>query len=178
MTMSGDSGEKRPGAIESDAGPAANTQASDEWESKAFPPLVRLLAVAIVAALAAFAFWSLPTMREAQWNFTSLSTYALAAVVIAWVGWWMVFSQTHYSDGAITQTWLWDKRVEAREVATFKIVHWPWLQFIVSPRMLVRRRNGSMVWINSADPYLLVAFGQSVVRHQSGMPAAQPNSAH
>ncbi|QIL81242.1 hypothetical protein G7047_15995 [Diaphorobacter sp. HDW4A] len=164
MSVNGESPDTR-------AGQQPSPRADDGLESKAFPPLVRLLAVVIVAALAAFAFLSIPALRDAHWDFTSLSTYALASVVIAWVGWWMVFSHTHYTDGAITQTWLWDKRVEAREVATFKIVHWPWLQFIISPRMLVRRRNGSMVWINSADPHLLVAFGQSVVRHQSGVPA-------
>lgn len=133
-------------------------------ESAAYPPLVRQLAVGIVAALAAFAAWSVPALQEAQWNFTSLSTFALAAVLIAWVGWWMVFSRTRLDGGEILQTWLWDKQVKASEVATFKIVHWPWLAFIVSPRMLVRRRNGSITWIHSADPALLVAFGHAVVQ--------------
>lgn len=136
-------------------------------DSAAYPPLVRALAVVIVAALAAFALWSLPTLRGAQWNFTSLSTFALSAVLIVWVGWWMVFSRTRYANGELVQTWLWDKHVKAHEVATFKIVHWPWLRFIVSPRMLVRRRNGSLTWIHSSDPALLVAFGESVVRQQS-----------
>jgi len=45
-------------------------------------------------------------------------------------------------------------------VATFKIVHWPWLQGLVAPRMLVRRRNGSIAWMHSADPRLLVAVVQ------------------
>ena len=140
-------------------------------ESAAYPPLVRVMAVAIVLALASFAAWSAPALSDAQWSFASLSTYALAAVLIAWVGWWMVFSRTRYQDGELTQTWLWDKRVQAREVATFKIVHWPWLQGLVAPRMLVRRRNGSIAWMHSADPRLLVAFGEAVV--QQGMqPAA------
>lgn len=169
MSMS----EEQPGTT---AGPTMQETTDGEieleLESNAFPPLVRLLAVVIVAALAVFALWSMPTLKTAQWDFASLATYALAAVVIGWVGWWMVFSRTRFTsiDGAITQTWLWDKRVQPNEVATFKIVHWPWVQFIITPRMLVRRRNGSMVWINSADPHLLVAFGQSVVRHQSSMP--------
>jgi hypothetical protein len=140
-------------------------------ESAAYPPLVRALAVAITAALAAFALWSIPALRDVQWSFASLSTYALAAVLIAWVGWWMVFSRTRYHDGELSQTWLWDKRVNAREVATFKIVHWPWLQAIVAPRMLVRKRNGSIAWVHSADPRLLVAFGEAVVR-QGMQPAA------
>lgn len=141
-------------------------------DSAAYPPLVRKLAIVIVAALAAFAAWSVPALQEAQWNFTSLSTFALAAVLIGWVGWWMVFSRTRLRDGELVQTWLWDKHVKAHEVATFKIVHWPWLAFIVSPRMLVRRRNGSITWIHSADPALLVAFGHAVVRQGIAPPAA------
>lgn len=147
-------------------------------ESAAYPPLVRKLAVVIVLALAAFAVWSLPALKEADWNFTSLSTFALAAVLIGWVGWWMVFSRTRLQESAggsaLVQTWLWDKQVKAHEVATFKIVHWPWLAFIVSPRMLVRRRNGSITWIHCADPALLVAFGHAVVRHGSSAPPAAP----
>lgn len=145
-------------------------------ESAAFPPLVRILAVLIVAALAAFVLWSLPAMRSVQWDFASLSTFALAAVLIGWVGWWMVFSRTRLEQDELVQTWLWDKHVKAHEVATFKIVHWPWLQLIVSPRMLVRRRNGSITWVHSADPALLVAFGEAVVRQgmvqKPGAPAA------
>ena len=135
-------------------------------ESAAYPPLVRVLAVVIVAALAVLALVTLPALRGAAWDFTNLSTLALAAVLIVWVGWWMVFSQTRFADDEVVQTWLWDKRVRAHEVATFKIVHWPWLRAIVSPRMLVRRRNGSITWIHSADPALLVAFGEAVVRSQ------------
>lgn len=143
-------------------------------ESAAYPPLVRGLAVLIVVALAGFASWSAPALSGMQWTFASLATYGLAAVLIVWAGWWMVFSRTQYQDGQIVQTWLWDKRVHAREVATFKIVHWPWLQFIVAPRMLVRRRNGSITWIHCADARLLVAFGESVVRQ--GMQPAPPKA--
>lgn len=136
-------------------------------ESPAYPPLVRGLAASIVAALAAFACWSAPALLGMPWTFASLATYGLLAVLLVWAGWWMVFSRTQFKDGQLTQTWLWDKRVHAREAATFKIVHWPWLQFIVAPRMLVRRRNGGITWIHSADARLLVAFGESVV--QQGM---------
>ena len=48
-------------------------------ESAAFPPLVRLLAVVIVGGLAAFALWSLPALRGAQWTFPALATFGLAA---------------------------------------------------------------------------------------------------
>lgn len=164
-------------AVTSHAAPTALLS----MESAAFPPLVRALAVLIVASLAALAAWSLPTLSEADWNFTALSTFGLAAVVIGWVGWWMVFSRTRLVGDTVVQTWLWDKEVHAADVATFKIVHWPWVQAIIAPRMLLRRRGGSITWIHSADPALLVAFGHAVVRQ--GMapvpvpaPATEPSA--
>ncbi len=149
-------------------------RAAADIESAAFPPLVRALAVLIVAGLAAFALWSLPALRAAEWNFTALSTFALAAVLIGWVGWWMVFSRTRFCGDAVVQTWLWDKRVRVEDVATFKIVHWPWLQAIVAPRMLVRRRGGGITWVHAADPALLVAFGQAVIRQGMAQPVPPP----
>lgn len=138
-------------------------------ESAAFPPLVRLLAVVIVGGLAAFALWSLPALRGAQWTFPALATFGLAAVLIGWVGWWMVFSRTRFfssedGGGMIVQTWLWDKRVRAADVASFKIVHWPWFQAVIAPRILLRRKGGGITWVHAADAGLLVAFGESVVR--------------
>lgn len=159
-----------PGDGRSDGGEAAPI----DIESAAFPPLVRALAVLIVAGLAAFALWSLPALRAAEWNFTALSTFALAAVLIGWVGWWMVFSRTRFCGDAVVQTWLWDKRVRVQDVATFKIVHWPWLQAIVAPRMLVRRRGGGITWVHAADPALLVAFGQAVIRQGMAQPGTPP----
>jgi len=154
-------------------------------ESAAFPPLVRLLAVAIVGGLAAFALWSLPALRGAQWTFPALATFGLAAVLIGWVGWWMVFSRTRFSSsednedggGVIVQTWLWDKRVRAADVASFKIVHWPWFQAVIAPRILLRRKGGGITWVHAADAGLLVAFGESVVRAGAGaVPASLPEA--
>ncbi len=62
------------------------------------------------------------------------------------MGWWMVFSRTRFRStedgGVIVQTWLWDKRVRAADVASFKIVHWPWFQAVIAPRILLRRKGG------------------------------------
>ncbi|WCM86947.1 hypothetical protein [Acidovorax sp. NCPPB 3576] len=157
-----------PGTSEaSETSDAAGRSEAALLESAAYPPLVRGLAVVIVVALGAFAAWSVPALRGAQWSFTSLATFCMAGVLIAWVGWWIVFSRTRFTGDTLLQSWLWDKKVHIREVATFKIVHWPWLSGIVAPRMLVRRRNGSIAWMHSADPALLVAFGEAVVRQGS-----------
>ncbi len=132
----------------------------------AYPLPVRGLAVLLVAALAFYGLRVLPALRTADWNFTGLSTVALALVCIGWVAWWIVFSRTRLEGDELLQTWLWDKRVRADEVASFKLVHLPSLQAVLSPRLLVRRRQGGITWFHAADAGLLMAFASRVVAHQ------------
>ncbi len=138
-------------------------------ECQAYPLPLRVLAVALVAALAFYAWRALPELRTAQWSFTGGATLVLASVLIAWVAWWIVFSRTRLEGDEIVQTWLWDKRVQAQEVASFKLVYLRSLQAVISPRLLVRRRQGGITWFHAADAELLMAFATRVVEHQGGM---------
>ena len=136
-------------------------------ECAAYPRPLRVLAVVLVAALDFYAVRALPEMRTAQWSFTGGATLVLAAVLIAWVAWWIVFSRTRLEGDEMVQTWLWDKRVKAPDVASFKLVYLRSLQAVVSPRLLVRRRQGGVTWFHAADAELLMAFANRVVEHQS-----------
>ena len=78
---------------------------------------------------------------------------------IVWVGYWILNSRTRLEGDVITQTWLWDKREDAADVAQLKLVHSRWLERIIAPRLLVRRRNGGVTWIHSADARLLTDSG-------------------
>ncbi len=144
-------------------------------ECAAYPLSLRVLAGVLVAALAFYAVRVLPELRAAQWSFTGLATLALAGVLIVWVAWWIVFSRTRLQDDRLVQTWLWDKRVQAYEVASFKLVYLPWLRAVVSPRLLVRRHQGGISWFHAADAELLLAFAAEVVARQQ--PADPPASA-
>lgn len=131
-------------------------------ESPAYPPLVRTLAVILVVDLLGFGLWSLPALRTADWSTASLAVFGLAAVCIVWVGYWILNSRTRLEGDVITQTWLWDKREDAANVAQLKLVHSRWLERIIAPRLLVRRRNGGVTWIHSADARLLTGFAERV----------------
>lgn len=148
-------------------------------ECPAYPLPLRLLAVALVAALAFYALRALPELRAAQWTFTGVAMLVLAAVLIAWVTWWIVFSRTRLEGDEMVQTWLWDKRVKAQDVASFKLVYLRSLQAVVAPRLLVRRRQGGVTWFHAADADLLMAFAGRVVEHQSAAvrpPAPSPDA--
>lgn len=134
-------------------------------ECAAYPPALRVMAVIITLGLGGLGLWSLPALRAAQWSATSLSTYGIAAALIAWVTWSMVVGRTRLQGDDLTQTWLWDKRVHARDVTTFKIVHLQPLAHIMSPRLMVRRRNGGISWFHASDVDVLKTFARRVVDH-------------
>lgn len=146
--------------------PSADEPLADDavLESPAYPRLLRVLAVVIVIDMIGLGLWSLPSLRSTAWSTGSLLVLSLAAVGVVWMGYWIVYSRTRLEGNVLSQTWLWNRRAEAREVTQLKLVHWRPLQRIMAPRLLVRRRNGAIAWFHSADPRLLTAFSERVAR--------------
>jgi hypothetical protein len=149
------SASEAEGAVDSNKAPVT-------LESPAYPPFVRTLAVILVIDLIGFGLWSLPALQSADWSAVSLVVFALAFVCIVWIGYWILYSRTRLEGDVLTQTWLWTKREHAADVAQLKLVHWRWLERVIAPRLLVRRRNGSVTWFHSADARLLTAFAERV----------------
>jgi hypothetical protein len=127
-------------------------------ECAAFPRALRLLSIVLMAALVVAAMAALPELRGASWSTSSLVLFGTAWVCIAWIGYWMLHSRTSLDGDQLTQTWLWTKRVRANDVAQMKLVHWPLLQAVVAPRLLVRQRSGGIVWFYASDGRLLRTF--------------------
>jgi len=139
-------------------------------ESAAFPPLLRTLAVVLVVDIFAFALWSLPSLRTTTWSTSALVVFGIAVLCVVWVGYWIVYSRTRLEGDVLVQTWLWDKRVSAQDVAQLKLVHIRMLERVIAPRLLVRRRYGGITWFHACDPQVLIAFGERVAKR--AVPAA------
>ena len=147
---------------------------SSTLESAAFPPLLRTLAVVLVVDIFAFALWSLPSLRTTTWSTSALVVFGIAALCVVWVGYWIVYSRTRLEGDVLTQTWLWNKRVSAGDVAQLKLVHIRMLERVIAPRLLVRRRYGGITWFHAYDPQVLIAFGGRVA--ERAMPASPPSA--
>ncbi|MFT4268060.1 MAG: hypothetical protein QM586_12700 [Xenophilus sp.] len=135
-------------------------------ESAAFPTAVRTLAVIVLAGLVLFGLRLSPHLAQAQWTAAGLALFAAAALMVLWMGTWIVRSRTRLEGDTLSQTWLWTRRVEARDVASVKLVDIPGLRRLMAPRLLVRRRGGGMTWFHSANPQLLAAFCTRVAQHR------------
>lgn len=135
---------------------------SDARESPAFPRAARMLAVILLADLVLLGLWLSPRLVRVEWSWPGLLLFVAATLMVLWMGIWIVRSHTRLQDGELSQTWLWTKRARVADVASLKLVHIPWLQRLVAPRLLVRRRGGGVTWFHSADPQLLKEFAALV----------------
>ena len=133
-------------------------------ESPAYPRFVRILAVILVVDLVAFGLWSVPALKLADWSLPSLLFFGAAALSIVWIGYWIVYSRTRLEGDVLTQTWLWNKRVSAQDVAQLKLVHIRMLERVIAPRLLVRRRFGGITWFHAYDPQVLIVSAQQVAQ--------------
>ena len=140
---------------------------SPDRESPAFPRVARILVVLLLVDLVLMGLWVSPRLLEADWSTSSALLFVSAALLVLWMGSWIVRSRTRLDDDVLTQTWLWNKRVRVAEVASLKLVFLPWFQRVMAPRLLVRQRGGGMTWIHSADPQILLEFMARVAQRDS-----------
>lgn len=141
-------------------------EATAARECAAFPRAVRVMAVLLMLGLALGAITTAVQMRGAAWTLQGLALVGLAWLCIAWMGYWILHSRTRLEGDSLVQTWLWTKRVKAADVATLKLVHWPLLEAVVAPRLLVRQRSGGLQWIQASDAQLLRDFMAQVAARQ------------
>jgi hypothetical protein len=136
----------------------AATRADAAMQCAAFPSALRILSILIFLSLVVWGALALPELRSAQWSDTALFLFGSAWLCIAWMGYWIVNSRTRLDGDTLSQTWLWDKRVHAADVVQMKLVHLPWLQAVMAPRLLVRQRGGALQWFQASDANVLQAF--------------------
>lgn len=127
-------------------------------ESPAFPAFTRRLTVGMMVVLIVMGMAQVRQLHAADWSPSGALLFGSTALLVLWMGTWIVRSRTRLDDDVLTQTWLWNKRVRVAEVASLKLVFLPWFQRVMAPRLLVRQRGGGMTWIHSADPQILLEF--------------------
>lgn len=125
-----------------------------------FPPAVKLLATALVAALAGFAAMTLidpavtPRTSPTPGDIGFLLTLSL---VIGSGYWGILTSRTSFQGDHIDQTWLWRKTVNIADIAQVKLVRVPGLDWLVVPRLVVRTGDG-LTTFQTGDPVVLARF--------------------
>lgn len=88
-----------------------------------------------------------------------LLTWFLAALAMMLYTWWCVLrSVTTLDTEALHQSWIWDKKLELRELAYGKIVRVPGLDWLIAPRLYARTLMGKFAVFYATDPRMIAEF--------------------
>jgi hypothetical protein len=123
---------------------------------------VRLLASALVAGLMHWGIRSRTEWLSVPWNGWTAAVIGVATFMAVWSLVWMWRSRTRVDAEGIHQTWIRDKHVAWQDITQARLVAIPFLEGLITPRLVVRPRGGGTVVFHSADPQVLRAFAAYV----------------
>ncbi len=129
-------------------------------EGPAFPPLVKLLAVALVGAMLAWGAQAALPLLQADWTWGAAAMLVLAVAMVLWCLVWILRSRTTVDADAIRQSWMWPKEVKWADVTQARLVGVPGLNWLIAPRLVVRARGRGLLVFHAADPQVLAAVAR------------------
>lgn len=142
-------------------------------EGPAFPLTVRLLATAMVAGMVGWGLQAREELGAASWNLSATAIVGGCFVLVLWCLVWMWRSRTRVDEQGIHQSWIWDKHVRWDQIAQARLVGVPKLEWIITPRLVVRPRGGGVQVFHSADRRVLEVFATYVTL---GAPLMAPDA--
>lgn len=133
-------------------------------QGPAFSPTFKLFASAVVLGTAGW-FVSLWLGSKAAGGATPpIMTWFFAGLAMIIYTWWsMMRSVTRIDDKALHQSWIWDKKMELRELAYGKLIRVRGLDWLIAPRLYVRTLPGKFAVFYAADPAMVTEFERLVV---------------
>jgi hypothetical protein len=94
---------------------------------------------------------------------SSALTWFVAAIVLMVYTWWhIVAGKTSLGPEALHQSWVWDKKMELRELAYAKLIRVRGLDWLIAPRLYVRTLAGKFAVFYAADPAMIKDFERLV----------------
>ena len=128
----------------------------------AFSSFFKAMACALVLALA-FWFARLWLGGRTPGGAVSILTWFLAALaMLAYTTWHIVRGVTTLDSQQLQQTWVWQKKMELRELAYGKVIRLRGFEWLIAPRIYVRTLMGKFAVFYCADARLLAEFERLV----------------
>jgi hypothetical protein len=131
----------------------------------AFSGFFRTLATLLVAGIASWMvqLWTAGRLVPEGTGTAHAIGWPLAALAImAWTWWHIQTSKTTLSAEALHQSWIWDKKMELRELAYGKLIRVPGFEWLIAPRLYVRTLLGKFAVFYAADRAMLAEFERLV----------------
>ncbi len=134
------------------------TPVNDVVEGPAFSLVFKALTTAIVGGCCAGM-----TQLWLKGGFASAATtgvgWFMAGMGLLLITWWYILrSRTRLDSQALYQSWIWDKKLELRELAYCKLIRVRGLEWLIAPRLYARTLMGKFSVFYAATPELVAEF--------------------
>lgn len=138
------------------------TPSQPRLHGAAFSGFFKLAAVGVVAGTGA---WFVSLWRSGRLDGgDALFGWGLCALALMLATLWKILSSRTTLDGeGLHQTWLWDKKMELRELAYAKLIRVRGLDWLIAPRLYVRTLLGKFAVFYAADAAMLADFERLVI---------------
>lgn len=131
----------------------------------AYSPWFKLLATIVCAGLAIYAVNIGLRYPLLQYGFGVKLLLAGAALMLAISYYWFLRSTVTIDERGIRQTWMYDKKVEWRDVRSAKMIGVPYMTAVFPPRLIVRTGT-AFVTFNGGTRELLIEFAKISLAYQ------------
>jgi hypothetical protein len=132
---------------------------------RAFSIFFRLLATLLVVGIETWMYllWQAGQLTPPHLSTAAALGWPLAALgVILYTWWYIVTSRTTLTAEKLHQSWMWDKKLELRDLAYCKLIRVPGLDWLIAPRLYARTLMGKFAVFYAADPAMLAEFERLV----------------
>ena len=131
----------------------------------AYSTLFKLLATVLTILLALYGINVALRFPLMQYGFAVKALLFGAAVMLGVSYYWFLRSTVTVDDKGITQTWLYNRQVEWRDIRSAKMIGIPFMSWIFPPRLVVRTGN-SFTTFNGGSQDVLVEFAKISLAYQ------------
>jgi hypothetical protein len=115
----------------------------------------KILATVVSVALAAYAASVVLRFPVLQYGFGVKALLMVAALMLGISYYWFLRSTTIIDEKGIRQTWLYDKRVEWRDIRGARMIGVPYLTWLFPPRLVVRTGNSFATFTGGSRDVLI-----------------------
>ena len=139
--------------------------ASGELRAPAFSRFFRTLAMLLVAGAASWMYhlWYIGRLVPVGASTMEAMGLPIAGLAILSCTFWFIqTSRTTLTSQSLHQSWMWDKKMELRELAYGKLIRVPGFEWLIAPRLYVRTLLGKIAVFYTADAAMLSEFERLV----------------
>ena len=136
------------------------TPSSHELVSPAFGPVFKTIALVLIAGSAIWLWllWQKDVLGSG--GTSGLFWFVAALALMATTTWHIYTSTTRLSAERISQSWVWHKQMDVRELAYAKLIRMRHLEWLIAPRLYTRTLTGKFAVFYASSPPMLDDFAR------------------